>query len=102
MSRQIDLQAVLSDDELEYLEARGRDNDLAVNAAFLINESDDKPDGNPEKPSDADPNGEAGKSEGDEGEADVPPDAAANDDQKPSEPDKVQTSTATRQPAKKS
>lgn len=101
MSRQIDLQAVLSDDELEYLEARGRDNDLAVNAAFLINESDDKPDGNPEKPSDADPS-EAGKSEGDEGEADVPPDAAANDDQKPSEPDKVQTSTATRQPAKKS
>lgn len=102
MSRQIDLQAVLSDDELEYLEARGRDNDLAVNAAFLINESDDKSDGNPETPSDADPTGDADKSEDDEGEADVPPDAAANDDQKPSEPDKVQTSTATRQPAKKS
>lgn len=98
MSRQIDLQTVLSDDELEYLESRGRDGDLAVNAAFLINESDDKS----ETPSDADPNGEAGKSEGDEGEADVPPDAAANDDQKPSEPAKAQTSTDTRQQSKKS
>ena len=94
MSRQIDLQTVLSDDELEYLESRGRDGDLAVNAAFLINKS--------ETPPDADPNGEAGKSEGDEGEADVPPDAAANDDQKPSEPAKAQTSTDTRQPSKKS
>ena len=102
MSRQIDLQSALSDDELEYLESRGRDADLAVNAAFLINESDDKSDDDPDTSSDADPNGEADKSEGDEGEADVPPDAAANDDQKPSEPAKAQTSTDTRQPSKKS
>lgn len=101
MSRQIDLQSVLTDDELEYLESRGRDGDLAVNAAFLINESDDKSDGDPETPSDADPNGEADKSEGDEDKTGDPPEPVI-DDQNPSEPAKAQTSTDTRQPSKKS
>ena len=90
MSRQIDLQAVLSDDELEYLEARGRDNDLAVNAAFLINESD------------ADPTGDADKSEGDEDKTGDPPDPVTGGDQSQSETAKVEASTATRAPAKKS
>ena len=99
MSRQIDLQSVLSDDELEYLESRGRDADLAVNAVFLINESDDKSDGDPETPSDA---GEADKSEGDEDKTGDPPDPVAGDDQSQSETAKVEASTATRAPAKKS
>ena len=94
MSRQIDLQTVLSDDELEYLESRGRDADLAVNAVFLINESD----GDADTPSDTDPDGESG----DEDKAGDPPDPATGDDQKPSEPAKAQTSTDTRQPSKKS
>ena len=103
MSRQIDLQTVLSDDELEYLESRGRDADLAVNAVFLINESDDKSDADPETPSDADPQGEADKSEGDGGEtAGDPPDPATGDDQSESEAAKVETSTATRTSTKKS
>ena len=95
MSRQIDLQSVLSDDELEYLESRGRDDDLAVNAEFLINESD----GAPETPSDAD---EADKSEGDDDKTGDPPDPVAGDDQSQSETAKVEASTATRAPAKKS
>ena len=98
MSRQIDLQSVLSDDELEYLESRGRDADLAVNAAFLINESD----GDPETPSDADHDGEADNSEGDEDKTGDPPDPVAGDDQSQSETAKVEASTATRAPAKKS
>ena len=98
MSRQINLQTVLSDDELEYLESRGRDADLAVNAAFLINESDDKSDGDPETPSDADPDGESG----DEDKAGDPPDPATGDDQSESEAAKVETSTGTRQPSRKS
>lgn len=102
MSRQIDLQSVLSDDELEYLESRGRDADLAVNAVFLINESDDKSDGDPETPSDADHNGEADKSEGDEDKTGDPPDPVTGDDQSQSETAKVEASTATRAPAKKS
>lgn len=98
MSRQIDLQSVLTDDEIEYLESRGRDADLAVNAVFLINESD----GDPETPSDADHNGEADKSEGDDDKTGDPPDPVAGDDQSQSETAKVEASTATRAPAKKS
>lgn len=94
MSRQIDLQSVLSDDELEYLESRGRDADLAVNGAFLINETEGE--------TGADPNGDAGEPKGDEGKTGAPPEPVANDDQKPSEPAKAQTSTDTRQPPKKS
>ena len=105
MSRQIDLQTVLSDDELEYLESRGRDGDLAVNAAFLINKPVDDGDADGDADSaegDADSaDGDADSAEGDADKTGDPPEPVS-DDQKLSAPTQAQTSTATRAPAKKS